>query len=309
MPTRPQIPPAGTPISPPGQPGALRETLAAIAAATPTQAAMQNGIEGSEGPAAVAPPQVSIALFQLTEDFNDHALPAGATWPTQPSSTWFHAQATRVEYYPGSGQQQWATPDQQGDDATTPETAYIWYPTSYQYSSGSSSGVGSVSGTNPGLGAGSRVWCLYDETAGVWVVLYPAPVWASGYVYDGQNLDGSASVHFSSLLANGITWDETGTRAKLSAAGKYLVTGHVAAGGYNSGYPTDATESAHGFCVGGHPLERQQRNGRQRRRRPLAPADHRRRHGRDMADQDAWRYRYDQGRRLRHAPRWHENPR
>ena len=66
MPSRPHIPPAGSPLAPPGQPGAFRRVLAGIADAAGRQDAMQNGLAGSEGTITAPPPQLSIGLFQLS---------------------------------------------------------------------------------------------------------------------------------------------------------------------------------------------------------------------------------------------------
>ncbi|MGO9114401.1 MAG: hypothetical protein ACLP9L_34730 [Thermoguttaceae bacterium] len=177
--SRPQIPPPGSPLPPPGSPGALGQVLTEIASAAAREDAPNNGLVGRAGTYTAPPPQTSIALFQLTGNFNDDDLADGQTWPFQPDASWFHANATRVEYY--SGAQQWDIPLSSGDSSSgtsVPETACVWHNAGCQIDSvdhdrempAAMQGSGQFM---PAVGSGAWVWCFYDEGPGCWVVLQP----------------------------------------------------------------------------------------------------------------------------------------
>src|SRR5271165_7043598 len=108
MPDRPSIPAPGTPISPAGEPGSLRDVLQQLreASANQNSAAGIGGIVSRTGTDLTPPQGLSIALFQLTGPFA--AGPPSPTWATAPANNWFSAPATRVEYYPASAE--WAIP-------------------------------------------------------------------------------------------------------------------------------------------------------------------------------------------------------
>ena len=99
MPSRPFIPSPGTPVSPAGTTGSMRDVLAQLADRAGRQNTMEGigGIASPGGTALAAPQRATYDLFQLTENFNASPLPAGETWPFQPGDEWFHASATRLE--------------------------------------------------------------------------------------------------------------------------------------------------------------------------------------------------------------------
>ena len=114
MPQPPFIPPAGSPITP--RPGAHREILAGLAAAAARKDWVPGGItaEGESDQALPAIPQ--IALFEITDNFTSGD-PSDGT-PNPPYGNWFHAPATKVEYYPAPAK--WSTPANAGDETTIP---------------------------------------------------------------------------------------------------------------------------------------------------------------------------------------------
>ncbi len=161
--TRPSnIPPPGSPLR------GLSEVLSDVAGVARADDMPGDGVFGDDGTKTPQTPpwRAAIACFKITGDFTNDDLPDGSDWPTSPNNTWYYAPATRVEYYPDSGN--WSTPSDEGDDATTPDDEYVWdlnyVPGSSSGSSGSSSGSG-----NPSVG--SLVYCSFDESAGVWVII------------------------------------------------------------------------------------------------------------------------------------------
>ncbi len=174
MPTRPDIPPPGTPLSTPGQ---LHDVLDWLAAGAGRQDWPQHGIVATEGTATTPGPQVSLALFKLTGRWTNAALPAGQSWPYQPSpANWHYAPATRVEYYPAAGT--WNTAADQGDTATAAESGYVWHQAGLQLGSADPArslpaAIEAAGDFMPAVGNGQWVWCFYDEGPGCWVVLQP----------------------------------------------------------------------------------------------------------------------------------------
>ena len=194
MPTRPTIPPAGSPVAPPallpGPTGPCRR-------GRPPGLA-RRGLVGQDGALGGPPPQVSIGLFQITDLFTNNALPDGQQWPFSPSTDWYWAPATRIEYY-GQTTQNWNTPAGESDASTTPERRISGPPQPCPTAAGVQN---------------EWVWCFYDEGPGPWVILAQAP---PRWTYYG---DAPSSQTFT---AGNYLAEITAPAATLPHDGTYLV--------------------------------------------------------------------------------------
>jgi hypothetical protein len=217
--TRPaHIPPPGSPLV------GLSETLSEIAAAASRDNIPPSGIFGGEGTATAPPPQASLALFQLTGAFVAGPPP---DWTVAcPNGNWFCAPATRVEYYAGSANE-WATPAEEDDSDTTPETVYVWAPASYNYNG--TPGSGNITGSNPGYAAGTRHWCFYDEGPGCWCILRYDPIITAIYnltyteIFGGPDLTVSLVSGGNSIFGTGSGATGGGYDVAIYQPGMYLL--------------------------------------------------------------------------------------
>ena len=114
MPTPPEIPAAGQPVSP--DRAAHREILQGIARAAHREDWAVGAIAGEGGLAIALPTPPTIELFEITGPFA--AGPPGDGTPNPPADNWFCTPATKVEYYPTPAK--WSTPADAGDDVTIP---------------------------------------------------------------------------------------------------------------------------------------------------------------------------------------------
>jgi hypothetical protein len=168
-----------------------------------------SGVTGADGTTTAPGPQCSIALFKLTGTFS-----VGPPYPNTPGNNWWYCPATKVEYYPAGASipNNWATPSDEGDSATTPDQECVWAPNAmFQNSSIASSG--------------DFVWCWFDDSALVWVIIGQAPPRVQGYADGGGG----------SIPADPNDWTAVGAAVFTAPiGGTYLVAYTVGVGSFNA---------------------------------------------------------------------------
>jgi hypothetical protein len=196
---------------------------------------------GPDGTTVITPPaKKGIALFKLVENFNQTALPSGQASPLQPAVAWYHAKAQRVIYWPTAPRGPWwNTQDDEGQTVTPEETTYVWHQAGYQLDSvdpdrNMPDAMLTYFGGQqfmPGYGAGTWVWCMWDDGPQCWVVvshfedIIRVQLTTDFYAWSTA----SAAILISATNADGTTNDGTTSPAPITPSPTSTIS-------FNTGY-------------------------------------------------------------------------
>ncbi len=224
MPTRPTVPPDDAPFTP----ASVARTFHAVIDSTANQNSISGGgaIVSRGGTNTVVPIGAAIGLFELTENFNNDDLPDDAKYPYQPAAYWWHAKATRLEYYGNADDPDWDTPDGASDDTTVPETGYVWAPAGFQVDSDDPDRdlpdtMQSDKTFVASACSGMFILCWYDDRADAWVLIETFAKQVTGRLTEDLYQCDSATAKLETFDSKGkqqfivpfTVWDSIGTVA------------------------------------------------------------------------------------------------